>query len=102
MRRQDLDRTFMQTMTASLKEVVDRLCYEKVNSQLRNCITFLEFMRRMRGIVLVGPICSGKTSVLKLVSNALNMAFNIKMRTSVINSVTYSSDELYGAVDAFS
>jgi len=58
-------------------------------------------MRRTRGIALIGPTCSGKTSILKIISNALNIAFGVKMRTSVVNSATYSHDELYGTVDAF-
>lgn len=51
---------------------------------------------------MIGPTCSGKTSILKIVSNVLNLAFDVKMRTSVINSPTYTSDELYGTVEAFS
>ena len=61
----------------------------------------IEYLRRMRGIAFVGPTCTGKTSILKIISNSLNLAFNIKMRTSVINPLTFSNDELYGSIHAF-
>ena len=61
----------------------------------------IEYMRRLRAIAFIGPPCTGKTTILKIVSNALNIAFGLKMRTSVVNPAIYSSDELYGSVHAF-
>jgi hypothetical protein len=61
----------------------------------------IEHLRRHRGIAYIGPTCTGKTTILKLVSNALNLAFGIKIRTSVINPATLSHDELYGQVQGF-
>lgn len=89
-------------MTEALKEVVIAMKLDKVNIQLRKCLSVIELMRRVRGIALVGPTCSGKTSLLKIVSNALNKAYHVKMRTSVINTQTFSEAELYGSIEAFS
>ena len=50
---------------------------------------------------MVGPSCSGKTSILKIVSNILQLGFNTKMRTSVINPVTFTNEELYGQNGSF-
>jgi hypothetical protein len=49
----------------------------------------------------VGPVCSGKTSILKIVSNALYVAFKVKLRTSVVNPATLTAKELYGSIEAF-
>jgi ABC-type cobalamin/Fe3+-siderophores transport system ATPase subunit len=62
----------------------------------------VELMRRVRGVCMVGPTCSGKTSLLKIVSNSLNKAYGVKMRTSVVNTQTFSQTELYGSIEAFS
>jgi predicted ATP-binding protein involved in virulence len=51
--------------------------------------------------VFVGPVCSGKTSILKIVSNALYIAYKIKLRTSVVITATLTPKELYGAIEAF-
>lgn len=62
----------------------------------------LDLFRRQKAIAFVGPVCSGKTTILKIVSNALHVAFKIKLRTSVINTATMTSKDLYGSIDAFS
>ena len=61
-------------------------------------MTMVDHLRNVRGIAIVGPTCSGKTSILKIISNTLNLAFNIKMRTSVVNPAIFSPDELYGSI----
>jgi len=50
---------------------------------------------------MVGPVCSGKTQILKITSKVFEMAFGITLRTSVINSAILSQQELYGATKAF-
>ena len=47
------------------------------------------------------PTCSGKTAILKTVSNALPLAFNVRMRTSLVNTSTHEMNELYGHIEAF-
>lgn len=61
----------------------------------------IDHLRTVRGIAIVGPTCTGKTSIIKIISNTLNLAFNIKMRTSVINPAIFSPKELYGSIQAF-
>ena len=68
---------------------------------MRNCVNVLDLFRRSKAIVFVGPVCSGKTSILKIVSNALNVAFKVKLRTSVVNTATMTAKDLYGSIDAF-
>lgn len=63
---------------------------EILPGQLRKSLEAIQFMRTLRGIVFLGPTCSGKTTLLKLVSNTLNKAFGVKMRTSVVNASTFS------------
>jgi hypothetical protein len=38
---------------------------------------------------------------LKIVSNALHVAFKVKLRTSVVNTATMTTKDLYGAIEAF-
>jgi ABC-type branched-subunit amino acid transport system ATPase component len=61
----------------------------------------IEYIRRVKAIAIIGPNCSGKTQILKIVSHCLKNGFGIKMRTSAINPVTFTRQELYGSVSAF-
>lgn len=58
-------------------------------------------MRRSKGIAIVGPICSGKTQLVKLVTLALEQSFNTSLKTSYVNLNTFSQDDLYGPILAF-
>ena len=73
-----------------MREALSELKLEKVNAQFRNCINVIEYLRRVKGIALVGPVCSGKTTILKIVSKVLHLAFGVQMRTSVVNSSNFS------------
>ena len=41
-------------------------------------------MRRNKGIVIVGPICSGKTQLMKLATTILRRTFNVSLRSTYI------------------
>ncbi len=84
-----------------LHEIIGKLNFSKSNAQLRNCVNVLDLFRRSKAIAFVGPICSGKTSTLKIVSNVLNAAFKVKLRTSVVNTATMTPKDLYGSIDSF-
>ena len=58
-------------------------------------------MRRQKAVAIVGPVCSGKTQVLKIVSQALRIAYDIIFRTSAINPMTFTKEEFYGPINAF-
>lgn len=58
-------------------------------------------MKRSKGIAIVGPICSGKTQIVKLVTLALKRTFDVILKTSYVNLSTFSQEELYGPVLAF-
>jgi ATPase subunit of ABC transporter with duplicated ATPase domains len=94
-------RAFIEGVTKSLKEIIERLNLHKSNAQLRNCVNVLDLFRRSKAIVFVGPICSGKTTTLKIVSNALHSAFKVRLRTSIVNTSTLTPEELYGSIDSF-
>lgn len=92
---------FIEKVTEILKELIVKLNFSKSNAQLRNCINVLDLFRRSKAIAFVGPVCSGKTSTLKIVSNALHAAFKVKLRTSVVNTATLTPKDLYGSIDSF-
>lgn len=58
-------------------------------------------MKRYKGIAIVGPVCSGKTQLLKIVSLTLKKFVNTVLRTSYINPNTFSKENLYGPMLAF-
>jgi len=49
----------------------------------------------------VGPVSSGKTQILKIVSQTLKIAYDITFRTSAINPQTFSKEEFYGPINSF-
>jgi uridine kinase len=58
-------------------------------------------MRRQKAIAIVGPVCSGKTKILKMVSQTLKRGYNISFQTRAINPDTFSKEEFYGPTNAF-
>jgi len=58
-------------------------------------------MRRQKAVAIVGPVCSGKTQILKIVSQTLKSAYDIIFRTSAINPQTFTKEEFYGPINAF-
>ena len=66
-----------------------------------HCLSVIENMRRLKAVAIVGPVCSGKTQILKIVSQTLKIAYEIIFRTSSINPQTFSTEEFYGPVNAF-
>ena len=61
----------------------------------------VEHMRRQKAVALVGPVCSGKTTVLKIASQALQLAYGTVLRTTSINPETVTKEEFYGPINAF-
>ncbi len=96
------NKLFVEQVTKVLKELNTKLNFDKSNAQLRNCVNVLDLLRRSKAIAFVGPVCTGKTTILKIVSNALHTAFNVKLRTSVVNTATMTVSDLFGSIDAFS
>ncbi len=94
-------RAFIEGVNKTLKDIIEKLNLHKSNAQLRNCVNVLDLFRRSKAIIFVGPICSGKTTTLKIVSNALNSTFKVRLRTSIVNTSTLTPQDLYGSIDSF-
>jgi hypothetical protein len=48
--------------------VVDAMKLQVSDRQLYHCLGVIECMRRQKAVAIVGPVCSGKTQILKIVS----------------------------------
>jgi ABC-type polysaccharide/polyol phosphate transport system ATPase subunit len=70
-------------------------------AQTYHCLGVIEYMRRQKAIALVGNVCTGKTTVLKIVSMALKLAYGVIFRTSCVNPQTFTKEEFYGPINAF-
>lgn len=99
--RQKKEDLFGTELHKAFEKVSDDLDLKLDPCQLYNCISLVEMMRRTKGIVICGPMCSGKTQLIKFVTLALKSQFNVQMRTSFLNSGTFTEQELYGPVFAF-
>lgn len=44
-----------------MNKVVQAMKLRERPKQLYNCLGVIEYMRKQKGIALVGPVCSGKT-----------------------------------------
>ena len=64
-------------------------------------MSLIEGIKYNKGIVITGPRCSGKTSIIKGLSYLLrNSDKNIEMRISVLNPDVYSLEKLYGTSES--
>ena len=64
-------------------------------------ISLMDSIKHNKGIVVTGPRCSGKTSIIKGLGYLLkNSETNTEMRISVLNPDVYSLEKLYGTADS--
>lgn len=85
----------------SIEKVIDAMALKKSQEQMYHCLGVIEYMRRRKAIALVGNVCSGKTTVLKIVSMALKHAYGVILRTCMLNPMTFTKEEFYGPINAF-
>ena len=85
----------------AFEEVVEAMNLQESERQLHCCLGVIEHMRRNKAVAIVGPVCSGKTQILKIVAQTLKGAFDVLFRTSVVNPQTYTKEEFYGPINAF-
>mgnify|MGYP001286131923 CR=1 FL=1 len=52
-----------------------------------------------KGIVVTGPVCSGKSSLLNIVAYVMKKGMKKQMKKSVISPQTFTSQELMGLPD---
>jgi hypothetical protein len=58
-------------------------------------------LRRRKALAIVGPVCTGKTQILKVVAQTLKIAYSVSFRLSCVNPQTFTKEEFYGPVNAF-
>ena len=92
---------FEASLNDAFEQVIDAMKISERPDQMYQCLGVVENMRRQKAIAIVGPVCSGKTQILKIVSQTLKLAYDIIFRTSAVNPSTFNQDELYGPINAF-
>jgi hypothetical protein len=92
---------FLTRIEGAFAKVVEARKLQVSERQLHHCLGVLEHLRRRKAVALVGPVCSGKTQILKIVSQTLQIAYGIIFRSAAINPLTFTTDELYGPANAF-
>lgn len=64
-------------------------------------ISLMKCYQKAKGIVIAGPRCSGKTTILKCFGHLLKESdHNVEMKLSVLNPDIYSLEQLYGSADS--
>lgn len=84
-----------------MRDVAEDMCIELTDDQLYNCLGIIESMKRSKGVCIVGNICSGKSTLIKIVTLALKKSFDIVWRTSYISPTTFTQQDLYGPALAY-
>ena len=60
-----------------------------------------ESIKHHRGVVVVGPRCSGKTTIIRQLGTLLSeVSPKIEMKFSMLNTDVYSLDQLYGSANS--
>ena len=75
--REESEMEFRQAFYNGVVEVAEELNITIDEQQVYNCLGLVELMRRNKGIAVVGPACSGKTQLVKLVTIALRRIFSV-------------------------
>lgn len=64
-------------------------------------ISIMDSIKQNKGIIITGPRCSGKTSIIKGLGYLLkNSDVNIDMRISVLSPDVYNMEKLYGTAES--
>ncbi|BES90289.1 heavy chain [Nesidiocoris tenuis] len=72
------------------------LCYN--DKQYEKCVEVLEQMEQRMGVVVVGPQCTGKTSIILLLKKAMEK-LGVKIRHEMFNPKSMTRQELLGQID---
>lgn len=100
-KRQADEAAFMARIEGAFDKVVEAMKLQASDRQLYHCLGVIEHLRRQKAVAIVGPVCSGKTQILKIVSQTLKIAYDIIFRTSAVNPQTFTKEEFYGPINAF-
>lgn len=99
--RQANEYRFAAKIEEAYDEVMEAMKLSPTQAQFYHCLGVIEYMRRQKAVAIVGPVCSGKTQILRVVSQTLKLAYDIMFRTSAINPQTFTREEFYGPINAF-
>lgn len=80
----------MTRIEGAFEKVVEAMKLQVSDRQLYHCLGVIEHLRRQKAVAIVGPVCSGKTQILKIVSQTLKIAYDIIFRTSAVNPQTFT------------
>lgn len=69
--------------------------------QQEQCLAVIEHLRRQKALAIVGPVCTGKTHILKVVAQTLKHAYGVTFRLCRVNPQTFTKEEFYGPANAF-
>lgn len=83
--RQQREERLSLVFQTGLKKVGSELHFELNQDQIYNLMGVYEGMKRNKGVVIVGPICTGKTMLIKLMTLALKKIFHTTLRTSYVS-----------------
>ena len=100
-KRQKDEQDFMGAIEEAFDKVVDAMHLQDSERQMYHCLGVIEYLRRQKAVAIVGPVCSGKTQILKIVSQTLRVAYDVIFRTSAVNPQTFTKEEFYGPINAF-
>jgi ABC-type polysaccharide/polyol phosphate transport system ATPase subunit len=67
-RREKDEEEFNNVINEAIEKVITAMRLKESEEQMYHCLGVIEYMRRKKAIALVGSVCSGKTTVLKIVS----------------------------------
>jgi polynucleotide 5'-kinase involved in rRNA processing len=59
--------------------------FDLTEDQLYNCVGIVEAMKRSKGVAIVGGLNTGKTTLMKFVTEALKKGFDTVLRTSYVS-----------------
>lgn len=64
-------------------------------------LNLLDSIKHSKGVAIVGPRCSGKTTIVKYLGILMkHLQPQIEMKISVLNPDVYPIDQLYGSADS--
>ncbi|KAG8274493.1 hypothetical protein J6590_106691, partial [Homalodisca vitripennis] len=85
-------------LTQALRDTCQELNLVYNSRQVRKCVELHEQLKQRMGVVVVGPSGSGKSSLIKLLRNALGK-MGVVVRQHTINAKALSHTQLLGSID---
>ncbi|XP_050548553.1 dynein axonemal heavy chain 10-like isoform X2 [Daktulosphaira vitifoliae] len=86
------------SLKVSIEKIIAQGNYKKIDNQIEKIIDSLNVIKYRNSLALIGPTCGGKSTILKIICEALSDIEKV-IQLTTIHPNAFTISELYGYID---